>query len=129
MAIKKELSVVLPNRPGTLGDLTAALARAKVNLLAVDASGGFEYNIVRFVPDNPRRAKTVIRRHGLDVGETTVVCVPVKDEAGALAEVVGKLGRAKINIDYLYGTGGKHGDIAWLVLHSGDNKKAGRLLG
>jgi hypothetical protein len=128
MAIKKELSVVLPNRPGTLGDLTAALARAKVNLLGVDASGGFEYNIVRFVPDNPRKAKAVIKRYGLDVGETDVVCVPVKDEAGALAEIAGKLGRARINIDYLYGTGGKQSAEAWLVLHSADNKKAGRLL-
>ena len=91
MAIKKELSVVLPNRPGTLGDLTAALAKAKVNLLAVDASGGFEYNIVRVVPDNTRKAKAVIKRYGLDVGETNVVCVSVKDEPGALAEIAGKL--------------------------------------
>jgi len=129
MAIKKELSVVLPNRPGALADLTAALAKAKVNLLAVDASGGFEYNIVRVVPDNTRKAKAVIKRYGLDVGETNVVCVSVKDEPGALAEIAGKLGRAKINIDYLYATGGTHGGEALLVLHAADNKKAARLLG
>jgi len=128
MAIKKELSVVLPNRPGTLADLTAALAKAKVNLLAVDASGGFEYNIVRLVPDNARKAKTVIKRYGLDVGETNVVCVSVKDEPGALADVAGKLSRAKINIDYLYATGGTQGSEAFLVLHAADNKKAARLL-
>ena len=50
MATKKELSVVLPNKPGTLAAVTAALAKAKVNLLAVDASGGFEYNIIKLVP-------------------------------------------------------------------------------
>jgi hypothetical protein len=128
MAIKKELSVVLPNRPGMLADLAAALAKAKVNLLAVDASGGFEYNIVRFVPDKPAKAKTVIKRYGLDVGETSVVCVLVSDGPGALAEIASKLGRARINIDYLYATGGKQDTEALVVLHAADNKKAGRLL-
>ena len=129
MAIKKELSVVLPNRPGTLADLSAALAKARVNLLAVDASGGFEYNIVRMVPDKPAKARTVIKRYGLDVGETSVVCVAVKDQPGAMAEVAAKLGRAKINIDYLYATGGTPGTEALLILHAADNKKAARLLG
>jgi len=128
MAIKKELSVVVPNRPGTLADLVAALGKAKVNLLAVDASGGFEYNIVRLVPDKAAKAKAVLRRQGLDVGETKVLCVYAKDEPGALAKVAGKLGRAKINIDYLYATGGRRGPEALLVLHPADTKKAARLL-
>ncbi len=129
MAIKKELSVVLPNRPGTLAELTAELAKAKVNLLAIDASGGFEYNIVRMVPDNPAKAKRVIKRYGMEVGETSVVCLVVRDEPGAVAEVAAKLGRAKINIDYLYCTGGTPGTDAVLILHATDNKKAVRLLG
>ena len=67
MPIKKELSVVLPNRPGTMAELASTLAKAKVNLLAIDASGGFEYNIVRLVPDRTAKAKAVIKRLGLDV--------------------------------------------------------------
>lgn len=128
MPVKKEFSVVLPNRPGTMAELASALAKAKVNLLALEASGGFEYNIVRLVPDRTAKAKTVIKRLGLDVGETAVLCVAVKDEPGALARIAGKLGRAKINIDYLYATGGKRGTDTLLVLHASDTKKAARLL-
>jgi hypothetical protein len=128
MPTKKELSIVLPNKPGTLADVTSALAKAKVNLLAIDASGGFEYNIVRLVPDKTGKAKAVLTRHGLDVGESNVVCVDTKDEPGALAKVAGKLGRAKINIDYLYATAGKRGGESLIVLHSADAKKAARVL-
>ena len=128
MAIKKELSVVLPNRPGTLAELTGALAKARVNLLAVDASGGFEYNIVRLVPDKAAKAKSVLKRKGFDIGETNVLAIFVKDRPGALAAVAGKLGRAKINIDYLYGTGGRGGSEELLVIHASDTKRAAKLL-
>lgn len=125
---KKELSFVLANRPGTLSDALHALAAAQVNLLACDASGGFEYNIVRIVPDHAQKAKVVLRRKNCDIGESTVVCVATTDQPGALAEVASTLGRAGLNIDYLYATGSRpHGD-AVLVLHVADNKKALRLL-
>jgi hypothetical protein len=129
MATKKELSIVLPNRPGTLANVTAALAKAGVNLLATDAAGGFEYNIVRFVPDSPAKAKAVLKRKGFDVGESLVLAVRMKDKPGALAAVAGRLGRANININYLYATGGKPGSEALLVVNVSDLKKAAKLLG
>ena len=123
MIIRTELSIILPNRPGTLGDVTQALAKAKVNLLAIDASGGFEYNIVRLVPDKVAKARTVLRRKGLDVGETKVLCIPAKDQPGALARVADVLGHAKVNIDYLYATGGRQAE-ALIVAHVSDARKA-----
>src|SRR2546427_8516020 len=106
MTTRTEFSIVLPNRPGTLGEVANALAKAKVNLLAIDASGGFEYNIVRLVPDKVAKARAVLRRKGLDVGETKVLCIPSQNKPGALARVADALGDAKINIDYLYATAG-----------------------
>ncbi|MGA2603415.1 MAG: hypothetical protein ABSG14_04230 [Verrucomicrobiia bacterium] len=121
---RTELSIVLPNRPGTLGDVANALAKATVNLLAIDASGGFEYNIVRIVPDRVARARTVLRRRGLDVGETKVLCIPVGDEPGALARVAGALGSVRVNVDYLYATAGRPDSDAMIVAHVSDLRKA-----
>ena len=129
MATKKELSIVLPNKPGTLAEVTRALAKAKVNLLAIDASGGFEYNIVRLVPDNAAKAKAVLKRTGLDVGESDVVCVYTEDRPGALARIASQLGSGRINIDYLYGTGGTRDGKELVVLHTADPKKAAKVLG
>lgn len=124
MTTRTELSIVLPNRPGTLGDVANALAKAKVNLLAIDASGGFEYNIVRIVPDKVAKARIVLRRKGLDVGETKVLCIPVKDQPGALARLADALGHAKVNIDYLYATAGSPQSAALIVAHVSDSRKA-----
>ena len=124
MTTRTELSIILPNRPGTLADVTQALARAKVNLLAIDASGGFEYNIVRLVPDKVAKARTVLRRKGLEVGETKVLCIPAKDQPGVLARLADKLGAAKVNIDYLYATAGGSQAQALIVAHVSDARKA-----
>lgn len=128
MPIKKELVIVLPNKPGTLAAVAAALAKAGVNLLAVDAAGGFEHNIVRFVPDNAARAKTILKRRGFDVGESNVLCAYAKDEPGALAKIAGTLGRAKLNIDYLYATGSDRRGKELIVLHTADPKQAAKVL-
>ncbi len=129
MPIKKELVIVLPNRAGTLAAVASALAKAKVSLLAVDAAGGFEHNIVRLVPDNAARAKAVLKRRGFDVGETNVLCAYVEDRRGALAAMAGKLGRAKVNIDYLYATGSSSHGRELFVIHTNDPKKAAKVLG
>jgi hypothetical protein len=128
MTTRTELSIVLPNRPGTLGEIANALARAKVNLLAIDASGGFEYNIVRIVPDKAAKARAVLRRRGLDVGETKVLCIPAKDQPGALARVADALGGARVNIDYLYATAGSAQSEAVIVAHVSDARKAVKAL-
>jgi hypothetical protein len=128
MPIKKELVIVLPNKPGTLAAVTRALAKARVNLLAVDAAGGFEHNIVRFVPDNAAKAKAALQRRGYDVGESNVLCAYVEDRRGALAAMAGKLGRAKVNIDYLYATGSSHSGKELIVIHTADPKKAAKVL-
>ena len=124
MTTRTELSIILPNRPGTLGEVTNALAKAKVNLLAIDASGGFEYNIVRIVPDKAAKARAVLRRKGLDVGETKVLCIPAHDKPGALARMADALGGAKVNIDYLYATAGCPQSEALIVAHVSDARKA-----
>jgi len=128
MPIKKELVIVLPNRAGTLAAVATALAKAKVSLLAVDAAGGFEHNIVRFVPDNAPRAKAVLKRRGFDVGESNVLCVYVEDRRGALAVLAGKLSRAKVNMDYLYATGSSSHGKELIVIHTSDPKKAAKVL-
>jgi hypothetical protein len=124
MTTRTELSIVLPNRPGTLGEVASALAKAKVSLLAIDASGGFEYNIVRIVPDKVAKARAVLRRRGLDVGETKVLCIPTTQGPGGLARVADALGAAKVNIDYLYATAGNSPADAVIVAHVSDAKRA-----
>jgi hypothetical protein len=97
--IPVELDRISLYLPPTVGEVANALARAKVNLPAIDTSGGFEYNIVRIVTDKVAKARAILRQSGLDVGETKALGIPAKDQPGAL-------GDTKVNIDYLYATAG-----------------------
>ena len=70
----------------------------------------------------------MLRRKGLDVGETKVLCIPAKDQPGALAQVADALGHAKINMDYLYATAGNRESEALIVVHVSDVRKAVKAL-
>ena len=128
MSIHKELSFALPNKAGTLGKVTSALAAKGVSLLAIDASAGLEHNIVRLVPDNATKTLAVLNKHKLNPGISSVVCVTVSDRKGSIASVARALGKAGINIEYLYATAGHGGSKAMVVLRTGDNRKAHKAL-
>jgi hypothetical protein len=128
MSIQKELSFVLPNRPGTLGKVTSAMAAKGVNLLSLDAGGGLDHNIVRLVPSDANKAMAVLKKHRLDVGTHNVLCVKLSDKPGAIGRAATALGQAGINIEYLYATGGHAGGQALVVLRTSDNHKAQKVL-
>lgn len=128
MSIHKELSFVLPNKAGTLGKITSALAAKGVNLLAIDASAGLEHNIVRLVADSPTRALAILNKHKLNPGISSVLCVALADKKGSIAKIARSLGKAGINIEYLYATAGHGGAKAAIVLRTSDNPKARKVL-
>jgi hypothetical protein len=128
MSIHKELSFVLPNKAGTLGKITSALAAKGVSLLAIDASAGLEHNIVRLVPDNVTKALAVLNKHKLNPGASNVLCVTLSDRKGSIAKVARALGKAGINIEYLFATAGHGGSKAMVVLRTADNRKAQQAL-
>jgi len=128
MSIHKELSFVLPNKAGTLGKVASALAAKGVSLLSVDAAGGLDYNIVRIVPDNTNKALAILKKHRLEVVVGHVLCIKMSDKPGTLAKITRALGKAGVNIEYLYATGGRVGPNALIVLRTADNRKAQKVL-
>lgn len=98
----KELKVRVENRPGVLGDVTAALAAQKLNLRAAHGWTEGDVGYVRLVPEKAAPAKKALAKAGFQVEERDVLEVVLADKAGALAEIAGKLGRAGVNVEYLY---------------------------
>jgi hypothetical protein len=103
----KELKVRVEDRPGALGEVTSALAEKKVNLRAVNAWVEGNEGIVRLVVDKAPVAKKALAARGWNVEEQEVVEVELPDKPGALAEKAAKLGKAGVNITYVFvGPGG-----------------------
>lgn len=103
----KELKVRLPDRPGALGEVTAALAEKKINLRAVNAWVEGDEGVIRIVAESTPAARKVLAALGLRVDEVDVVELELPDKPGALAEKATALGAAGINITHVFvGTGG-----------------------
>jgi len=126
MAVRKQFTVSLENKPGQLARLCKALARAKVNILAVSVADNADSGDVRFVCDRAGAARQALKKAKINAWMRDVLVLSLPNEPGALAGVSAKLAAAGINIDYVYGsTAGEAGEI---VLAVSDTAKAASVL-
>ena len=99
-----ELTVILPDAPGSLARLGQALGDARVNIEAIQGLTRNGEGLVRFVPDSPERARRGLEEAGLPHTTREVLVVSVLDEPGALGQVALVMATAGINIDSVYVT-------------------------
>jgi len=116
MPIQKQLSVFLANRPGALAHICGILSEAGVNIQALSVHDTVDNAVVRLVVDNPTKALLLLENEELYILEQDVVVVSVENQAGTLARLCEKLGRADINISYAYCTGMPHQPFGCVVL-------------
>lgn len=115
-----ELTILTPNKPGRLSTVLGALARAGINLIAVDSSSGYDVNLVRLVTSDPPKAAAVLSKLGYQVTTAEVAGLSVTDYPGQLARLTGVLAKAKVNIDYMYATAAAAGATALVIAHLSD---------
>jgi hypothetical protein len=90
----------VPDRPGTGAKVLKALKAARVNLIAYN---GFPTTRGRaqlvFVPSNGRAFLAAARKAGIKlVGPKTAFLVHGDDRVGVVADIVSKLGQARLNV-------------------------------
>jgi|SRR5215469_7911785 len=102
MPVTKEFTVLMDDRPGTLGKLCGSLAHRNVNILGLHSFSIGGTSVTRIIVDNPTIAKTVLEGEHLPCSEAEVVQVKLPHRPGEIARVATRLGEAKINIDYAY---------------------------
>lgn len=132
MAVKKQLSLSLPNEPGALGKACKVLAKADVNIQAIGVSDSADVGVVRILTSNPNDAKRALADASIMATPCDVLVLELPDKVGALASVAGKLARAKININYVYGSAcispQTASEKSLIVLGVSDPRKANQLL-
>jgi hypothetical protein len=129
MAIKKQLSVNLENKPGQLARLCAALSRGKVNIVALAVAENADCGQVRVVTDKAAAARKALAKAKMNATARDVVVVQLTNEPGAMARAAKKLAQAKVNIDYVYGSAERRGTAATCVFAVDDTPKAAKILG
>ena len=128
MAVTIQFSVILVNKPGVLAQVTTALAKAKVNLVALTLVDSSEHGVLRIVCEQPDKARKILARIHDRFTETEVITLDLTNKPGAFAVAAQQLAEAHININYAYCTGGAPGGKTTAVFKVADLKKALKVL-
>ncbi len=99
----KDLTIVLPDRPGTLADVGEALGRAGIN---IDGFCGFPcegVGVLHILVEDADAARSAIKGTGYDVrDERSVLVIEVEDRPGELGKITRRIADAGVNIDLVY---------------------------
>jgi hypothetical protein len=99
----KQLSVFLENKPGSLSRPVQALARAKLNILALSVADTQQFGILRFIVREWEKAMKLLEKGGFVVKVTDMVAIEVSDAPGGLATILASLEKTHVNLEYMYG--------------------------
>lgn len=98
----KQLTLTVPDRPGMLGDIATALGAKKVNIVGVCGATTGGGGMIWLVVDKPAAAKKVFAQNGWQATEDEVLAVTLSDTPGSLGRFATKLGKAGVNISFVY---------------------------
>jgi hypothetical protein len=128
METTKQVSVFLENKPGRLAQVLLALAREKVNVVALTIMDSHEHSVLRLVTNDVPKTSQVLDNVNAQHTESEVLVVDLRNQPGALARVCEQLALEHINIDYAYcSSGGRNGKVVGIFKVS-NVEKALRLL-
>jgi hypothetical protein len=128
MYIQTQFSVFLVNKPGVLANVIGALAKARINIVALTLTDYSEQGVLRVVCENSAGARVVLGKAHDRWTETDVLVLELPNEPGAFASVAQKLADEHVNILYAYCTGGARGGQTTAVFKLVDPKKAMKVL-
>lgn len=124
----KQISVFLENQPGKLAEATACLSAANIDLRALSLAEASDFGIVRIIVDDVVNAVSVLRDANYICTVTDVLKAQIKDEPGALANMIKVLGENQINLEYMYAITASKADVAEMIIRVNDLAKAKSVL-
>ncbi len=128
MRIETQFSVYLINKPGVLAAVTGALAKSRVNIIALALMDSGEHGALRIVCDDAEKTRAVLGKAHDRWTECEVLAVELDNSPGTFANVSQLLANEHVNITYAYCTGGAFGGHVTAIFRVSDIKKAMEVL-
>jgi hypothetical protein len=120
----RQLSVFIENTKGRLAHLTRVLGEAGIDLHSLSIADTANFGILRAITDDNEKALKVLRENGYAVNIAELIAISVKDHPGGLAEALGVLDEAGVDVEYLYSFVRKPRESALILIKVEDNAKA-----
>ena len=124
----KQITTFIPNRPGALAGLCAAMKEGGIDMRAMNVGDAMEFGIVRIVASDPDAAARTLRDRGYVCQVEDLLAMEVEDRPGSLVELLDALGRAEVNLEYMYALFSGHEGKAGFVIRTSDQDHAAAAL-
>ena len=111
----KQISLFLENRPGHVCNACRVLADAGINIESMSLADTEQFGILRLIVKDWEKAVGVFEKNGIVVKLTEVIVVQVPNKPGGLADLLGILDQAKLNIEYVYEIHCGKNDVSTLI--------------
>jgi len=99
----KDLTVILEDRPGTLGDMGEALGKAGINIEGCCGFRSEGKGVIHILVEDVGAAQRVLQQAGLEVcDERQVLILEVEDRPGVFGDVTRRIANVGVNIDLIY---------------------------
>ena len=118
-----QISVFLENRIGQLAEITRLLAESGIDIRALSIAETSDYGLARMIVDDSYKASSILLQHGDILSMTPVWAVEVPDRPGGLAEVLGVLADAHVDVEYMYSLFTHREGNAYMVMRVSDDPK------
>ena len=122
MKIRKQLTVFLENQPGMMARVCDVMKEIDANILAFNLFGTVDHGVMRMIVDRPLDAIHALGNKGILVIGTDVLEIMAENRPGVLDEIARTLSKAKINIEYGYGSTGTGGGDRFFIQVSNSRK-------
>ncbi|MBP5376957.1 MAG: amino acid-binding protein [Bacteroidaceae bacterium] len=122
----KQISIFIENKSGTLLKVLNVLKEANIQIIASTISDTVEYGIYRIICDNPTKAISLLKEHGISAISNDVFAIELDDTPGQAASAIQYFADAGINISYMYSflVAGK----GILILRTNDTEKTQEII-
>lgn len=120
----KQISIFIPNKKGSLSELTDILIAHNIDIRAIAVFDTTEFGILRIVVDDPDRAVELLKEEGVVAKVSKVIAVEPEDKPGSLNEIFSILRDSDINIEYIYSFIMRKKEMPYVVLKVDDQQRA-----
>lgn len=124
----KQISVFLENKPGELSDFCNVLREHNVDMRALSVADTQNFGIVRVIVDDVYKTMTVLREEDYVCRVADVLTLEMRDEPGALSEILNILNENYVNVEYMYAFLTRQRDKAYVVVKIEDPISVGKIL-
>lgn len=111
-----------------MANITGVLAAANIDIRALSLADTSDFGILRLIVNKPNEAVAALKAANITSSLTDVIGVSIADKPGAFAEVLDMMGKAEINVEYMYAFITRNTNKAFVIIRVPDIAAATKVL-